>query len=255
MSEILDRRELLYFLTRRDIAVRYKQTLIGTAWVLLQPLVSTLILTIIFSAFSRFETGSVPYPAFVLSGILIWLFVYGSVTMASNSFVGNVNLVTKVYFPRLIVPLAATFAVGFDFLVGLPILAAALVYYGVSVSANLLLAPIFIFLVLVQTAGFGIMFAALNVRYRDIKFALPFFLQIWMLASPVFYPAAIIPEKWRLVFAINPLTGLVEGWRSAVFGFPFDWTLIGISSAATMAVFVLAIAVFRSMEDDFADDI
>jgi len=251
----LDRRELLYFLTRRDIAVRYKQTLIGAAWVLLQPLVSTLILTVIFSAFSRFDTGAAPYPAFVLCGILVWLFVYSAVTTASNSFVGNVNLVTKVYFPRLIVPLAATFAAGFDFLVGLPILAAALLYYDVSISASLLLAPLFIFLVLLQTAAFGIMFAALNVRYRDVKFALPFFLQIWMLASPIFYPAAIIPEKWRLLFAINPLTGLLEGWRSSVFGSSFDWRLIGISTVATFVLFIAAIAVFRSMEDDFADDI
>jgi len=246
---------LLYFLTYRDIAVRYKQTIIGAAWVLLQPLVSTLILTVIFSAFSRFETAPAPYPVFVLSGILVWLFVYGAVTTASNSFTGNVNLVTKVYFPRLIVPLAATFAAAFDFIVALPVLAVFFIYFGVSLPSAVLIAPLFLFFILVQTAAFGIMFSALNVRYRDVKFALPFFLQIWMLASPVFYPVSLVPEKWRPLFALNPLTGLIEGWRAALFGFDFDWLLVGVSTASAIFLFILSIAVFRGMEDDFADDI
>lgn len=246
---------MLYFLTHRDVAVRYKQTAIGASWVLLQPLISTLLLTIIFSAFSRFETAAAPYPAFVLSGILVWLFVYGAITTAANSFIGNVNLVTKVYFPRLIVPLAATLAAGFDFLVALPILAAFFFYFGVGLSAGIILAPLFLFLILLQTAAFGIMFSALNVRYRDVKFALPFILQIWMLASPIFYPASIVPDRWRLFFGLNPLTGLIEGWRSALFGSGFDWPLIGVSTAAALTVFAVSIAVFRSMEDDFADDI
>lgn len=253
LHEMWRARELLYFLTWRDIKVRYKQTTIGVLWVLLQPALTTAILTVVFSTFARFDTPQAPYPLFVLSGIVLWHFVYTAITVTSNCFVNNTNLVTKVYFPRLIVPLASTMAFVVDLFISLPILAIVMVYFGTSVSWNLLLAPLFVALALIQTAAFGILFSALNVRFRDVKFALPFFLQLWMPASPIFYPSSMIPEKWRLVFAVNPLVGIVEGFRASLFGSPFDWPVIGISFMSVMFLTIVSVIVFRRMEDGFAD--
>ena len=246
-------RELLYFLTLRDVRIRYKQTLIGIAWVVLQPVLTTAILTVIFSTFARFETLNVPYPLFVLSGIVIWLFVHTAITITSGSFTNNTNLVTKVYFPRLIVPLASTLACILDLLISLPILIVMMVYFGTGVSWQIVMAPLFLLLAFVQTAAFGIFFSALNVRFRDVKFALPFFLQIWMLASPIFYPVSLLPEKWKIVFAVNPLTGIIEGFRASLFGTAFDWPVIGVSSLSILVILAIALFVFRRMEDDFAD--
>ena len=243
----------MYFLTLRDIKVRYKQTALGVAWVVLQPVLTAAILVLVFSSFARFETPNAPYPAFVLGGTLIWIFVFTAVSMTSGSFVNNANLVTKVYFPRLIVPLASTLACIFDLVMSLPLLAAVLAYYRVVPSWSLLLAPVFVAMAFVQAAAFGTLFSALNVRYRDVKFAVPFFMQVWMLASPVFYPAAMIPEPWQWLFALNPMTGIIEGWRSAIFGTPFNWPVIGISGLSMAICGLLSIFVFRKMEDDFAD--
>ncbi len=246
-------RELLYFLTWRDVKIRYKQTAIGIAWAILQPVLTTAIFTILFSRFASFETASIPYPLFALSGLMIWLFVHTSISMASNSFVNNTNLVTKVYFPRLIVPIAATLASLFDLLFGLAILVILMAYFTTAVTAQIILAPLFLFLAFVQAVAFGTLFSALNVRFRDVKFALPFLLQVWLIASPVFYPSNILPEKWRLVFAINPLTGILEGFRGALFGTPFDWPIIAVSGISLVILTLLSLVVFKTMEDDFAD--
>jgi lipopolysaccharide transport system permease protein len=173
--------------------------------------------------------------------------------MASNSFVANTNLVTKIYFPRLIVPLAATLAGLSDLVFSLALLIILMIYYGASLSWQIALAPVFLVLAIVQTVAFGALFSALNVRFRDVKFALPFALQVWMLASPIFYPSAILPEKWRMIFAINPLTGILEGFRAALFGTKFDWTVIGISCASILVLLLFSLFVFKRMEDDFAD--
>lgn len=252
-AEIWRYRELLYFLAIRDIKVRYKQTAIGVAWAVLQPVVSTAILSVLFSSFARFDTREVPYPLFALSGLLIWLFCHSSITMSSNSFIGNTNLVTKVYFPRLIMPVASTLACVLDLLIGSVILAGLIIYYQVIPTFQIAAAPIFVLLAFVLSASVGTLFSALNVRYRDVQFALPFILQIWMLASPVFYPATILPERWRPVFAINPLTGILEGFRSSLFGTAFDWPIIGISLVSLVVLMAVSLIVFRKMEDDFAD--
>jgi lipopolysaccharide transport system permease protein len=253
LGEIWKYRELLYFLTLRDIKIRYKQTLIGVAWVVLQPVLTTAIFTVIFSTFARFDTKSVPYPLFALSGLGLWLFVQTSISLASNSFVNNTSLITKVYFPRLIVPLAAALATLFDLLFSLAILVILMFYFGVAPTAQIIAAPIFVFLTLVLAVAFGTLFSALNVRFRDVKFALPFMLQVWMIASPIFYPASLLSEKWRLVFALNPLTGILEGFRSALFGLPFDWQLIGVSCASLAVLTLLSFFIFKKMEDKFAD--
>ena len=252
LAEIWAYRELLYFLTWRDIKIRYKQTVIGIAWAVLQPVLTTAIFAVIFSRFAGFTTD-VPYPLFALSGLLIWLFVQTAVSMASTSFVNHVSLVTKVYFPRLIVPLAETVAALFDLVFGFVILAMLMIFYRSALTISILLAPVFIFLAFLQAAAFGTLFAALNINYRDVKFALPFILQVWMIASPVFYPTSLINEKWRLLFGINPLTGILDGFRSSVFGTPFDWPLVGVSIASLIVLSGVSFFVFGHLEEDFAD--
>ena len=246
-------RELLYFLTWRDVKIRYKQTAIGVLWAILQPVLTTVIFTILFSNFARFQTETIPYPLFALSGLLIWLYVHTSITLAANSFVGNANLVTKVYFPRLIVPIAATLAGLSDLIFSFVLLIILMIFYHVSLTWQIFFAPVFFLLAILQTIAFGTLFSALNVRFRDVKFALPFALQVWMIISPVFYPTNLLSEKWRLVFAINPLVGILEGFRASLFGTPFDWQVIGISCASILVLTLFSLFIFKRMEDDFAD--
>jgi lipopolysaccharide transport system permease protein len=253
LKELWAYRELLYFLTWRDVKIRYKQTAIGIVWAVLQPVLTTAIFTLIFSSFARFDTKNVPYPLFALSGLLIWLFVHTSISMASNSFVNNTSLVTKVYFPRLIVPVAATLAGLFDLLFGVVILIGLMIYYGTALTTQLLLSPLFLFLAVIQGVAFGTLFSALNVRFRDVKFALPFLLQVLMIASPIFYPASLLSEKWRLIFAINPLTGILEGFRSSLFGTPFEWDVIAVSTVSLVVLLMFSLFIFKKLEDDFAD--
>ncbi len=246
-------RELLYFLTWRDVKIRYKQTAIGIAWAVLQPLITTAIFTVIFSSFARFDTSNIPYPLFALSGLMVWLFVHTSITMASGSFVSNTNLVTKVYFPRLLVPISAALAGLFDLIFSFVVLAAMMAYYGTHLSLQILAAPLFLLLSVLLTVALGTLFAALNVRFRDVKFALPFLLQVWMIASPIFYPVNLVPEKWRLAYALNPLVGILEGFRGALFGSGIDWQITLVSTCSLLTVIVISLLVFKRMEDDFAD--
>jgi lipopolysaccharide transport system permease protein len=246
-------RELLYFLTLRDVKVRYKQTAIGVLWAILQPVLTTAIFTVIFTQFARFDSLEIAYPLFALSGLLLWLFVNNSITMSSNSLVGNANLVTKVYFPRLIVPISATLAGLLDLALGFLILLGLMLYYGVSLTWQILLAPVFVLETVLLTLSLGTLFSALNVRFRDVKFALPFALQIWLFLSPVFYPLGIFSGKRQILFALNPMSGILEGFRSSLFGTSFNWTTIGISFVLTVILMFVSIFVFKRMEDDFAD--
>lgn len=253
LKDLWTYRELLYFLTLRDIKVRYKQTAIGVAWAILQPVLTTAIFTVIFSQFARFESLQIPYPLFALSGLLVWLFVNTAITTASGSLVGNTNLVTKIYFPRLIVPIAATLSGLIDLALGFILLVGLMIYYGVSISWQITLAPLFVVQAILIALSFGMLFAALNVRFRDVKFALPFALQIWMFVSPVFYPSDILSEKWRVALWFNPLAGILEGFRAALFGGALDLFGVGVSVAATFVLMILSLVVFKRMEDDFAD--
>jgi lipopolysaccharide transport system permease protein len=250
-------RELLYFLTWRDVKVRYKQTAIGVLWAILQPVLTTAIFTVIFSTVARFESPNVPYPLFALSGFLIWLFVFNSISFSANSLVGNTNLVTKIYFPRLIVPVSATLSGLFDLLFSFAVLAALMFFYvaksAVALSWQIALVPVFIILTILLSVSLGTLFSALNVRFRDVKFALPFALQVWMFASPIFYPPEILSEKARFLLAFNPLTGILQGFRAALFAQNFDWLTIGISSAVIVVLMLVSLFVFKRMEDDFAD--
>lgn len=253
LGELWKARELMYFLTWKELKVRYKQTAIGVLWVVLQPIVTTIIFAVVFSEVSRFDSPGIPYPLVVLSGLLIWLFLGNAIIFASNSLVGASDLVTKIYFPRLMLPLAPIFAGAIDLAVGLVVLFVALGLYGVTFSRHMLAIPLFLILGAILAAAIGIMTAALNVRFRDIKFALPFILQIWMFASPVFYPMEILSPGAMRILRFNPLTGIISGFRSAIFGMPFDWPLIGTAAIVTVLLLVLGILVFKRMEDSFAD--
>lgn len=253
LRDLWRHRELLFFMIWRDVMIRYKQTIIGVTWAILQPVLTTAVFTLIFSNFARFDTSDVPYALFALSGVMIWLFVHTSITMASNSFVTNTNLVTKVYFPRLILPLAATTAALTDLVFSVVIAILLMLYFGVAVTPQVVFAPLFLLLAILLAASLGTLFSALNVRFRDVKFALPFLLQVWMIASPIFYPSNLLSENWRLVFAINPMTGILSGFRSSLFGTVFDWQVIGISCISIAVIAVLSLFVFKWMEDDFAD--
>lgn len=253
LSELWYYRELLYFLTLRDIKVRYKQTLMGLAWVIIQPLTTMLIFTLVFNRFVRLDAGALPYPLFALSGLLLWLFFANAVTNSTNSLVSNSNLITKVYFPRLFIPAAAVGAGLVDLGVSFLLLIVLVFYYGLTLTVNVLLLPLFILLMTLLALGVGLLSAALTVKYRDLRHALPFIIQLWMFASPVIYPTSIVPERWRWLLTINPVAGLIEGFRAALTGQPFNWPHVAVAAAISFTLLIFSVYVFRRFEDTFAD--
>lgn len=246
-------RELLYFLTWRDIKVRYKQTLMGVAWVVIQPLLTMLVFTLVFTRFVKMEEGDIKYPLFAYAGLLLWTFFSVSVTSGTHSLISNTSLVTKVYFPRAFIPAAAVGAGLVDLVIGSVPLAALAIYYRVHVTWWLLLLPVFVLLGATIALSVGMVASAVTVRYRDLRHALPFLLQLWMFASPVLYPMHLVPERWRWAFAVNPMTGVLEGFRAALTGTRFDWQLVAVPAAAAPVLICLAFYVFRRLEDTFAD--
>ena len=246
-------RELLYFLTLRDIKVRYKQTLMGAAWVIIQPLMTMLIFTLIFNRFARLDTKDIPYPLFAYSGLLLWTFFANAVTSGTYSLINNSHLVTKVYFPRVFIPTASVGAGLVDFAIAFLLLIALAFYFKVQLSWTLALLPLFVLLAAVLALATGILVSALTVKYRDLRHALPFIMQFWMFASPVIYPTSIVPENWRWILLINPMTGVIEGFRAALTGHEFDWNLILISAVTGVLLLAIAYYVFRALEDTFAD--
>jgi lipopolysaccharide transport system permease protein len=253
LSELWHFRELLYFLTLRDIKVRYKQTLMGLAWVIIQPLTTMFIFTLVFNRFVRLDAGPLPYPLFALSGLLLWLFFANAVTNSTHSLVSNANLITKVYFPRMFIPAASVGAGLVDLAVAFLLLIALAIYYGVALTLNLLLLPLFILMMALLALGVGLLSAALTVKYRDLRHALPFIIQLWMFASPVIYPASIVPQRWKWLLLINPVAGIIEGFRASLTGGAFDWLQLSIATAITLVVLVFSVYVFRRFEDTFAD--
>lgn len=246
-------RELLYFLTWRDIKVRYKQTLMGVAWVVLQPLLTMLIFTVVFTRFVKLEESGIPYPLFAYAGLLLWTFFSVSVTSGTHSLISNTSLVTKVYFPRAFIPAAAVGAGLVDLSVGAVPLAALAIYYRVHVTWGLLLLPFFVLLGAMLALSVGMISSALTVRYRDLRHALPFLLQLWMFASPVLYPIDLVTQRWRWVFAANPMTGVLEGFRASLAGTAFDWSLVAVPAVVAPVLVCAAYYVFRRLEDTFAD--
>lgn len=251
-------RELLYFLVWRDIKVRYKQTALGVMWILLQPLFGTVIFTVLFGILLDAPHGEVPYPLFVLAGLIPWTYFSSSLSKSSISVVNSANLVTKVYFPRLIIPIAGIIAGLVDFLIMSGALAVLLVVYRVKPTVYVWLLPIFLMLAMLTAFGFGLWLSALNVRYRDVTYLMPFIVQVWLYLTPVMYSGSIIPEKYRLLLGINPMTGVVEGFRWALFGGEYinsqtDMLILGISVMIMILVLVTGLIYFRRTERFFAD--
>lgn len=253
LRELWAHRELLFFLTWRDIKVRYKQTVLGAAWALLQPLLTMLIFTFIFGRMARISSDGMPYPIFAYAGLVPWLFFANAVTNSSNSIVGSSHLITKVYFPRLLIPAAAITAALLDLALAFALLIPMAYYYHVAVGASILLLPVPILLMVLLALAVGLWLSALNVKYRDIRYTIPFVLQIGMFVSPVAYPVSVVPADWHNVFMLNPMAGILGNIRAAIFGLPFDWIALAVSGAFTLAFLLYATMAFRRMERSFAD--
>lgn len=246
-------RELLFFLTWRDVKVRYKQTALGAAWAILQPLFMMIIFTIFFGRLAGVGSSGIPYPLFALAGLVPWTFFANSITASGNSLVSSANLITKVYFPRLIVPAAAMLAGLVDFVLAFILLCLLMFYYGVALTTHVLFLPVLVLLTALFALGVGTWMSALNVKYRDVRFALPFVIQLWLFVSSVILPSSSVPEKWRWLLLLNPMSAIIEGYRSALFGLPFDWPALGIASVLTILVVVYAFYSFGRVERSFAD--
>jgi lipopolysaccharide transport system permease protein len=253
LRDLWAHRDLLYFLILRDVKVRYKQTALGIAWAVLQPLLTMVVFTAIFGRLAGVPSDGEPYPIFVFAGLLPWNFFNQAVTNSSNSLVGNAGLITKVYFPRLVIPTAAVGAGLVDFAIASLILFAMAFHYGVSFGPTMLMMLPLALLTTLFAIGVGMWMSALNVKYRDVRYALPFILQIWMYVTPIIYPVTFIPARWRWLITLNPLSGIIQGFRCAIFAHPFDWNAMGLSAAITCLVLICAVFAFRRMEREFAD--
>jgi ABC-type polysaccharide/polyol phosphate export systems, permease component len=246
-------RELLYFLTWRDVKVRYKQTVLGATWVILQPLLMMVIFSLLFGRVAGMPSDGIPYPLFAYGGLLAWTFFATAITTSGNSLVGSAHLITKVYFPRMIIPGAAVCAAAVDFALAFVVLVPLMFYYHVTITWQLTLLPFLILVLMVLALGVGMWMSAMRVKYRDVRVALPFVTQIWMFLSPVIYPLSRLPPKVRLVMMLNPVAGIVEGFRSALFGLPVNWRSLAASTVLSILVLACAAFTFRRMEKEFAD--
>jgi lipopolysaccharide transport system permease protein len=254
VAELWRFRELLYFLAWRDVKVRYKQTMLGAAWAVLQPLLMMVVFSLFFGRFAG-ASQSVPYPLFVFAGLLPWTFFAAAISNAGNSVVGSERLITKVYFPRLAVPLASVGSALVDFGIACGVLGLLMIWFGVMPSWSLLLTPAITILVLITGVGVGTLLAALNVAFRDFKYVIPFLVQLWMFATPTIYlqPDPTTFAGWRQALMLNPMIGLVGAFRSLTLGVPVDWPQLALSATTAVVLFALGCFYFRRVEDGFAD--
>jgi len=253
LREAWDHRELLYFLTWRDIKVRYKQTALGTLWAVLQPTLTMLVFAIFFGRLAKMPSDDIPYPVFVFCGLLPWqLFTY-ALTSSANSLVANEHLVTKVYFPRLILPVSSVLAGLVDFAIAFLVLLLLMAYYGIVPTGAVFFLPLFVALDLATAIAVGLGLSALNVRFRDVRHALPFLTQFWMFATPIAYPSSLVPEKFRVIFGLNPMAGVVEAFRWALLGGPAPGPMLLVSVVAVALGLFLAATYFARVERTFAD--
>jgi lipopolysaccharide transport system permease protein len=253
-QEIYRYRDLFAFLVWRDVKVRYRQTLLGGTWAIIQPLVAMLIFTVVFHRLAGVNSDGTPYPLFAFAGLAPWTFFATAVSQSSNSLVGNHQLVSKIYFPRFFVPMAAITALLLDLAFSLALLAVLLVYYKWPVSpSSLLLLPVFIVAAFLSAGGAGLILSALNVSFRDVKYAVPFLVQMGIFVTPVIYPVRYIPPKWQILFGLNPMAGVVLGFRHALLGAPVNWNVMAASLTMSVLIFVVGLICFRRMERRFAD--
>lgn len=254
-SDLWRFRELFWFLSWRDILVRYKQTVIGIAWSVLRPFLTMIVFTIVFGRIAKLPSEGVPYPIMVFAAMLPWQFFSNSLSECSNSLVTNSNLLTKVYFPRLVIPASAVIVSLVDFFISFAILALLMVWYGFVPDWRFLTLPIFLGLAFVASFGFGLWFAALNVKFRDFRYVVPFIVQFGLYISPVGFTSSVIPEKWRLFYSLNPMVGVIDGFRWAILGGKSQlyWPGFWLSTSLTFLVFLLGVRYFRGTERAFAD--
>lgn len=253
-DEIWRYRELLYFLTWRDIKVRYKQTLFGATWAVLQPFLLMVVFTIFFGRFARISSGDIPYPLFVYTGLVPWTFFSQSLGAASQSLVRNTELVSKIYFPRLLLPLSAAGSFVLDLAIASVLLVGLMLYYEYEPWLSIVWLPLFSLLALVTAVGLATWLSALNARYRDVQYAVPFLIQVWLFVSPVIYPSSLVPARWRLWYGLNPVVGVVDGFRWAFLGEPsLDLPVLAASASVSVLVLISGLFYFRSTERTFAD--
>ena len=247
-------RELLYFFCWRDIKVRYKQTALGATWALLQPFMTMVIFSVIFGRFAKMPSDGVPYPIFAYCGLLPWQLFAFALSETSNSLVGNAHLITKVYFPRLLVPVAGLLTGLVDFAIAFVLLIAKMFYYHLPIRSSILVIPFLLLFAIVSSLGVGLWLSALSVKYRDVRHVLPFITQFWLYATPVAYPSSLIPHKWRFLMGINPMSGVVEGFRWALLGTAHvDLGLMAVSVVSVLLLLAGGLAYFDRMEETFAD--
>jgi lipopolysaccharide transport system permease protein len=254
LREVWEYRELLYFLVWRDVKVRYKQTVLGVLWAVIQPFFTMVLFTLLFGQLAKIPTDGIPGPIFYFSALVPWIYFSSTVTNAGMSLVANSGLLTKIYFPRIILPAAAALSNLVDFLISSVFLVGFIFYYEIPLGWNLLLWPVLVVLLILLALSLGTFFAALNVKYRDIKYALPFFIQLLLFATPIIYPASMIPGRFQWLLALNPLSGLIEMFRYVVVpNRSVDWNILGISVAIIGVFFIAAVAYFKSTEKAMAD--
>jgi lipopolysaccharide transport system permease protein len=254
LGSVWQSRELLYFLVWRDVLTRYKQTAVGAAWVVLQPLIHMILFTLVFSRLAKIPSDGIPYPVFAFTALLPWSYFAQALTRTSNSVVSSSNLVTKIYFPRLLIPIAASVAPVIDLIFSFLVLLVLMAWYKIVPTWGLLTLPFFLGLAIMTALAVGLWSSALNVRYRDVGSIIPFLVQIWMYASPVAYPVSMVPEKWRLIYSLNPMVGVIEGFRWALLGnHRPDFMAMILSAAVVAFLLVGGIVYFKKMEQSFAD--
>lgn len=254
LREVWEYRELLYFLVWRDVKVRYKQTALGVGWVVIQPLATTLIFTIIFGNLAKIPSENLPYAVFAMAGLIPWNYFSGAFARGGASLVGSANLISKVYFPRLIVPLSSIMVGLIDSAIVFLVLLALMLFYGILPRAEIVTLPLFLLLAVATALGVSLWLSALNVQYRDVGYLVPFIAQFWMYATPIVYPASLIPDKWRVLYGLNPMTGVVEGFRWALFGTgEGPGPMLAVSTLMVLAVLISGAYFFKRMEDTFAD--
>jgi lipopolysaccharide transport system permease protein len=254
LAELWEYRELLYFLIWRDIKVRYKQTILGAAWAIIQPVLTMAVFSLFFGRLAKVPSDGIPYPVFSLAGLVPWSFFANGLSQASNSLVGSANLIKKVYFPRLSIPIAAVLSGVVDFALSFVVLLGMMVYYRIPPTVNVVWLPLLLLLAWVTALGVGLWLSAFNVEFRDVRYVVPFLVQFWMFATPIAYPSSLLYRPWRTLYAMNPMVGVVEGFRWALLGTQTrPGAMIAVSSLAAVAILVGGAFYFRRMERTFAD--
>ena len=254
LAEVWEYRSLLVFLAWRDVSVRYKQTALGVAWAVIQPLLTMIVFSVFFGRLIRVPSDGVPYPVFSYAALLPWQYFSTALASASQSLITDEKLVTKIYFPRLIIPLASIIPPVVDFGAAFVILIGLMIFYGIPVTGRLLLLPVLMVLAATAALGLGLWLSATNVRYRDFRYVVPFVIQFWLFVSPVAYPSSVVPEQWRLIFGLNPMTGVIEGFRWALLSTDTaPGPLILVSALISLLTLVSGAYYFRNMERSFSD--